>query len=775
MFARVRPSDRERQTLADHIRAVERLAGAALKPVGLERTGQLAALLHDMGKATASWQAFLDWAAAHPDEKKNGPSHAAAGAVFAHDRWFGGNIWQRLTAQVVSLVAYGHHAGLPDCLDLNGESRYLPILEQARREELHYDEAVENFLRAVARAEELDTLFDAACGELRAFLQGPGRSVPLSDPGLLARLILGAVVDADRWDSAAFERGVLPEMPVATPPDWDALLKRLETHIEKFPKDAPLAEIRAEISRACLLGAKSPRGIFRLTVPTGGGKTLSSLRFALAHAALHGHRRIFYVIPFNTILDQNADEISRALHGYPILEHHSGVARDSEEEYAAHRRLAERWDEDIILTSMVQFLNALYRKENTDARRMRALANAVIVFDEIQALPMRCTVLFERAVRFLTAYCGCTALIMTATQPLLELPGRDLMDDVPKLFRDLRRVEYRDESLRPRNDDEAAEGLLSLLDAHRSLMAVVNTKAEAQNLYDKVRKSAPGVYCAHLSTFMCPEHRRAVLGEVKARLKDGRRVFLASTALIEAGINVSFPAVVRSLAGLPSILQAGGRCNRNGEADCGTVYIWNLAEESLSRLRDVRMGRKISSEILNHLAKHPGDIGDPAVIARYFAKERKDFGSELPFPYARDTWTSTLADMLSANEKCRIEAIKKAEKPLDRLFLAQSFRTAGEAFHVIDEATTGILTPYGEGEEIILDLAGRHGMKDEILLLRRAQRFSVSVFQQRFRKLEELGALTPVGETGAAALKKEFYDDSTGVRLEPGALEFLYN
>jgi len=777
MYARIRLSDGERQCLADHIFAVETLAGAALRPVGLEQAGRLAALLHDMGKATAPWQAFLLWAAAHPDEKTPGPSHAAAGAVFAYDRWYGGSAWRKITAQIVAMAVYGHHAGLPDCLDEDGGSRFLPILEQAKREELHCGEAAENFLREVADADRLDALFDAACAEMRAFFQKPDRRVTHFEMGLAVRLILSALVDADRWNSAAFERGedALPP-PEDNPPDWAALLGRLEAHLDRFPKGAPLAAIRMDVSRACLLGARQPRVVFQLTVPTGGGKTLASLRFALAHAARHGLRRILYVIPFNTILDQNADEIIAALDGYPVLEHHSGVTRDSEAEYTAHRRLTERWDEGIILTSMVQFLNAFYRKENTDARRLRALTDAVILFDEVQALPKKCTVLFERAVRFLASYCGCTALIMTATQPQLDLPGRDLVADVPKLFRDLRRVEYVDESRRARDDDQAAEGLLSLLNAHRSLLAVVNTKAEAQSLYDRVRRAAgAGVTCAHLSTFMCPEHRRAVLRDVKARLDGGQRVFLVSTALIEAGVNISFPAVVRSLAGLPSIIQVGGRCNRNGEADRGTVYIWRLAGESLSRLWEVRMGQKISDEILDHLAARPADLGSPDIMDHYFKKEREDFKPDLPFPYARGGWVSTLADMLSQNNACRLAAAGKKQNPLEWLYLAQSFRTAGGAFHAIDEATTGILVPYGEGEEIILNLAGRHGMKDEILLMRRAQRFSVSVFRQTFQKLEALGALAAVGETGAMALKKAFYDQTTGLRLEPGALEFLYN
>jgi len=775
VIARIRRPDGKRQSISEHSRSTARLARRFLEQAGLGHTAGLTALLHDMGKSTQAFFDYLLYAVEHPDEKKSGPPHAPAGAIFAYERWFHGDPWQKRAAQLISMAIGAHHAGLPDCLDPGGASKYLSALSQQRKDEIHYGEAVQNFLREVAGAEELDGLFAMACGEVRSFLELPDGPAKPFQAGMLARLLLSALVDADRWDSACFERDASPDAR-GEAPDWGGLLARLEAYMkDKFRGESPIDGIRAQISDACGAGAENPRGIFTLTVPTGGGKTLSSLRFQLAHAAhTGGMRRAFYIIPYNTILDQNADEIRKALGGYPILEHHSGVAQDSEEEFAAHRRLTERWDSGIILTSMVQFLNALFRAENTDARRMHALCHSILIFDEIQALPKYCTRLFEEAVRFLVEKCGCTALILTATQPRLDFQRRELISDVPALFQKLRRVRYVDESRDGRDGGRAAEDLSSLVGLHGSVLAVVNTKPVAQALFHAVRSRAePGVACAHLSTLMCPAHRMDVLNRVKARLAAEERVFLISTQLIEAGINVSFPAVVRSLAGLPSVIQAGGRCNRNAETPLGTVYIWRLVEESLKALPEIRRGQDISGSILDHLAAHPGEIGDPVVIDRYFEKERAECGAELSYPYQDGSWQSNLVDMLSRNQGCAQAARERVDEPLKRLALRQSFRTAGEAFRVIDAPTRAILVPYGEGAEIILDLAGEHSMQEEIHLLRRAQRFSVGVYEHAFRRLMAQRALISVAETGALALKPEFYDGETGVLLEPGEMEFL--
>lgn len=777
MNAHIRKSDGAPQELRAHCRAVSGLAADSLAPLGLAATGAVAGLLHDMGKATRAFQAYLADSFAHPERRGCGSvPHAPVGAIFAYERWFQRDPMPALAAQIVSMAVYGHHASLPDCLNEAGESPYLSYFSPEGKRGLFYGEAVENYLREVAPPDELDALFARAQAEIGAVfarLEADDRAHPL---GMVARTVLSAVVDADRWDSACFERGADPFAPTERTPDWAALLRRLEGYMaETFTEKSDLNDIRARISRDCLACADLGPGIFTLTVPTGGGKTFSTLRYALAHAAAADMRRVFYVIPFNTILDQNAADIRAALGDYEgILEHHSGVVWDDEAEEAEYRLLTERWDSPIVLTSMVQFLNAIYRKENTDARRMRALAHSVLIFDEIQALPGKCTRLFESAVRFLVRFCGCTVVLCTATQPRLELPAREMIGDVGDLFSKMRRVHYVDEARPAVTNAEAAEKLAGLMGRHGSVLAVVNTKAAAREIHLLVKEALAGrAACYHLSTNMCPAHRIAILDEVKARTKKGARkpTFLISTALIEAGINVSFPAVVRSLAGLASVIQAAGRCNRNAEDATGTVYLWKLGDEKLDKLPEIRAGQALSDAYLEHFGESADRIADPDVISLYFDDERKKFEKDLSYPYP--DWNTNLRDMLAGNEKCVRAARDAGTGTLSRVVFRQSFRTAGEAFNVIDQNTRPILVPYGEGASIIADLLGGHDMEDEIRLIRRAQRFSVNVYENVYRALSDSGALYPVGDTGIVALRSEFYDAESGLQVEPGAMELL--
>ncbi len=779
MNAHIRKSDGIPQGLPAHCRAVSLLAERTLAPMGLGAAGALAGLLHDMGKATRAFQDYLIASYEHPERRGDSTPHAPVGAIFVYETWFKGELTAKLTAQIISMAVYGHHASLPDCLNEKGESPYLLYFTPEGKKELHYDEAAEIFLRDIAARAELDALFARARSEMDALCARLDPDQQAHQLGLAARMLLSAVVDADRWDSACFERGADSLAPAEPAPDWAALCQTFDAYVaETFTAKSELNDIRARISQNCLACADLGPGIFSLTVPTGGGKTFATLRYALAHAGLAGMRRIFYVIPFNTILDQNAADIRKALADYEgILEHHSGIVRDEEDESAEaeYRLLTERWDKPIVLTSMVQFLNSLYRKENTDARRMRALMHSTLIFDEVQALPKRCTRLFESAIRFLVRFCGCTVVLCTATQPQLKLPAREMIRDVGDLFRKMRRVRYLDETRPDVTYAEAAEKLTALMDKHESVLAVVNTKDAAREIYRLVKEARGGkTACYHLSTNMCPAHRLAILDEVKARTqKDARKpTFLISTALIEAGINVSFPAVVRSLAGLGSVIQAAGRCNRNAEAETGTVYLWRLAEENLSKLPEIHDGQALSDTYLQKYGDCVDRIADPDVITEYFADEREQAKDELPYPYPK--WNTNLCDMLAKNGKCANEAKSRKNGVLNRLAIAHSFRTAGEVFNVINQNTRALLVPYGEeGEKLIADILGDHDMKEEIRLIRRAQFFSVNVYEHSFRALDERGALYPLGDTGIVALRGEFYGAESGLQVEPGEMELM--
>ena len=779
--ARVDRESGRAQSLVEHAENVATLCARFAAPLHLEQTARLIALVHDMGKGTAPFQAYLTGGApeeAHP--------HAPAGAIFAYERWFSGGEARKRAAQTVALCVYGHHAGLMDCVDRRSAPSFLEKM-QADKRMLHYEEAVRYFAENVESLSGLDALFEKACEELKQFREA-GKKGAFYD-GLTVRLLLSMLVDADRHDAACFACG---EDALAQPPKpiWNELSRRLDAYADAhFEIRMPIDRIRTEIAARCEQAAGRAPGVYRLTAPTGGGKTLSSLRFALRHAA-RGMERIFYVIPFNTILDQNAQEIRTALDGYGgILEHHGNVVVEGEGEWMQHRRLTERWDSPIILTSMVQFLNALYRCGNTDARRMHRLTRSVIIFDEIQALPRKCKVLFERAVNFLALKCGCTVLLCTATQMAfanIEMPDDcELMGDAGELARlddALARVRWIPELCPSLTNADAARKLCGRMQAHGSVLAIVNTRAVAWEVYrqavdllraqgmrpaavdsaldraaivQRARDAKDEVLCVHLSTLLCPRHRLVCIDFMKAWLEGGGRALCVSTSLIEAGIDLSFPAIVRSLAGLPSIVQAAGRCNRNGERERGDVYIWTLKEENLANLSEVESGRACTRALYHEARDRSEALCGPDGIRRYFEKE-ESYGKRVekyPCPFGN------LVDLLSVNSAF-------ARGTVDRFPLKQAFRTAGGIFCVIDEDARAVLVPYGEGEAIIGALLSSSGLRQRARLLARAQPYSVNVYDSTMKRLEAAGAVYPVGDTGAVALKAEYYDGQRGLKAD---------
>lgn len=438
-------------------------------------------------------------------------------------------------------------------------------------------------------------------------------------------------------------------------PDWHALFETFENYRRSIlTGNLPINKIRSEISDACLKSADKHSNIVTLTVPTGGGKTFSSLRYALKYAEIFDCERIFYIIPYNTILDQNSRDIRKALDDYDgILEHHTNVVVEDENELFDYTRLTERWDSTIILTSLVKFLDSCYKGKNSDARRFPRLANSVLIFDEIQSLPKKCKMLFENAILFLTEYCGAQVVLCTATQPNLSFgDGRtieEIMPNTSELFARLERVKYFPELGIHRTNQDAAVELAHILE-RKSVLAVVNTKITASDIYTLVKQilgerglkvTIPDcsvsdrdieafasrfddetILCVHLTTLLCPAHRLALIAWIKTFTRLGRRIFCISTALIEAGVNLSFPVVVRSLAGLTNIVQAAGRCNRNMEAEFGEVRIWDLIEEKLNRLEEIQIGQVCTRAIISNHEYERG-LDHPATLRRYLEREKQ--------------------------------------------------------------------------------------------------------------------------------------------------------
>ena len=564
---------------------------------------------------------------------------------------------------------------------------------------------------------------------------------------------------------------------------WDTAINRLELFLTGqqsiSTNDLNINAIRCTISDACKNRAKDAQGIYTLTVPTGGGKTYASLRYALHHAKQHGLERIFYIIPYTSIIEQNADAIRKAIEqegdAHPwVLEHHSNLEPENQ---TWHSKLgAENWDAPIVMTTMVQFLETLFSGGTRGVRRLHQLANSVIIFDEIQTLPINCTHLFCNALNFLTTHTNTSAVLCTATQPLLDklkspengqllIPKEnELIDDISALFEQLKRVEI-DNKTKPEgwSKEEIANLALSEFTNKGSCLVIVNTKAWAQMLYIQCVETVDKDSVFHLSTHQCSAHRSELFHKMRERLTNNLPVLCFSTQLIEAGVDIDFASVIRFLAGLDSIAQAAGRCNRNGRAKTtATVHVVNPSQETIDQLIDIKIGREKTQRVFNEVEGK--DLLAPEIMKRYFDYYFYERANQMVYPLdvKQVGREDTLLNLLSEN-KWNIG--KNAS-----LNLKQSFMTAGKAFKAIDAPTYSVIVSYGHGKSLITelcDISKKFDAKRYYECLKQAQKYSVNVFPTVWRKLLEQQAVSEIQGEGVYYLDARYYSPEFGLSTEP--------
>ena len=825
-IAHYRAADATWQLLTAHLSGVGDLTERHAQKIGMGRFGQLAGLLHDIGKFSEEFQNYLRSAVGllNPDEDdewvdaaslKGKVDHSTAGAQWAWHALRDKGTSERAVAQALSLCVASHHSGLIDCIGASsgafGDNLFDKRMAKAR-DKTHLDEVLakappELLERCFALANDPALVSEMAARVAPIVKARPGFAAPSAHVvhqqfGLLLRFLFSCLIDADRIDTADFENPRHARArPLGSYAGWPTLVDRIEVHLGQWSPVHPIDRLRQEISNECREAAHDAGlGIYTLTVPTGGGKTLASLRFALHLAAKRKLDRIVYVIPFTSIIDQNAEVVRSILEptdsprekGRIVLEHHGSLT--PERQTWREKILCENWDAPVVYTTMVQFLESLFGAGTRGARRMHQLANAVLIFDEVQTLPVHCVHLFNNAINFLAGQCNSTVVLCTATQPLLHkvreergaacLADRhELMSDVQGLFDALKRVEV---EYRPRPegwaDADVAELALEQVHARGSCLVVVNTKGAARRIYDHAHHSLPAEALLHLSTNMCPAHRKQELDRVRQRLEDGLPILCVSTQLIEAGVDVSFRTVIRFLAGLDSIAQAAGRCNRHGHSEPGRVYVINPKDESLQALPDIKKGRECTLRVLDDLKKAPecyrsGLIG-PEALADYYRYYFHDRLAEMSYDVsAKDIGhDDSLLELLSLNS-LSVSQHRKQQKTEPALFFRQAFMTAAREFKAIDAPTQGVIVPYGEaGKELVNDLLASYDISREVDLLRRAQQFTVNVFPNDWNKLkEQRGALKAVQDTEIYCLDGRYYSDRFGLSTEPvSPMETLY-
>ena len=557
------------------------------------------------------------------------------------------------------------------------------------------------------------------------------------------RMLYSCLVDADYIDTETFMNG---DAGRGNYEPLSALCDKLTAYISKW--NNPTREIdilRQKILNSCIEKASAPRGIFSLTVPTGGGKTVASMAFALNHAVANSMKRIIYVIPYTSIIEQNAKVFRDILGQENVVEHHSQVSHELSEdadELEYRSALAtENWDAPVIVTTAVQFFESLYANRSSKCRKLHNIANSVIIFDEAQMIPSNnlrpCVAAIAELVRAYNA----TAVLCTATQPaidemLLEYSKKEsvveLCPDVDGMFEKFRRTSFEKEG-RLTTDE-----LVSRLESQQQVLCIVNTRKFAQEVYEAL----PSEGRFHLSTLMCPVHRKQKLDEIRERLKSGKTCRVVSTSLIEAGVDVDFPRVFREMAGLDSILQAAGRCNREGKrsAESSIVTVFE-SENKVNKL--IAVNRDAAEEAVRDWIQ-PNNI---QTIECYFKAYR---------------------DLLRNDDKSEImkaikEGISGCQLP---------FKQIAERFRLIDENTFTVYISVGEGKELISRL--REGERSRELY-RKAGMYSVSIYENHFNALINAGAAEPFGDDAAILTDLSLYSDEKGLATDVRDGSALFN
>ncbi len=793
-IAHIRNSDKGVQTVESHLIEVKKLAESYGEKIGIKHVTGLAGLLHDLGKYTHEFREYILEAVKNPDNppKRGSVDHSTAGGKLLYNYFHTKNNspYEVIVAEIVGNAIISHHASLQDYFNSDLESNYL--LRVRDKEITEFLITKDKFFEHVMSEQEFRDYVHRAVTEMEQIIT----QEPLENCEkrfmFLTKFVFSALIDADRTNTRLFEENEIDEKINSQQNLMNTYHERLISKINSLEdsKDAnsPINLLRTAMSEQCEIFAERPSGIYTLSIPTGGGKTLASLRYALKHASIYKKKRIIYVVPYTTIIEQNAEEVRKILKDDAnILEHHSNIIEDDNDNdenedgvVSKHQILKlakDNWDSPIIFTTMVQFLNVFYEKGSRNTRRLHNLSESIIIFDEVQKVPIKCVSLFNHAVNFLVMYCHSSIVLCTATQPALDFVEHKLeintdaeiitnLDNVIKAFK---RVEIIDKATNETfNNEKLSQFIKVKMEEVQSVLVILNTKSVVKDLY--VNHLEDDIPKYHLSTSMCAAHRQVILKEIKKQLEAKNRIICVSTQLIEAGVDVSFECVIRSLAGLDSIAQAAGRCNRHGENDIQKVYVIDHEEEKLDRLKEIRIGKRIAKKILVDIRKdnrnHGGHLLSSEAMQRYFKEYYTELETDLNYfiPKLRRTIIDLLISSKEDNAYYQAYLAKTREYP--PIFIANSYKTAAEHFNVIDNNTTAVIVPYKDGEKIIADLNGNQKIDDLTKLLRKAQHYTINLYDHELRQLSKNKGLEYLFDGKIYVLKQAAYDKEFGFTIE---------
>ena len=702
----------EWQPLDEHLKNVAEMARSFAEAFDAGDWAYLAGLWHDLGKYSCEFQQRLcisEGNNAHIENKPGRVDHSTAGAQHAF----------KLLKDRGKLLAYaiaGHHAGL-----LDGKSNDACLHDRLKKTIPNYSSCPEHILNSKSLGEPP---FDLNIHNPKRF----GFQI-----SLFIRMIYSCLVDADFLDTEAFmdkEKSLWRKGY----PALSELDNKLDSALNQLAKSVPQTPInkrRAAILKNCLDAAWSPQGLFSLTVPTGGGKTRSSLAFAMKHALKHGLKRIIYVIPYTSIIEQNAAVFRDILGENAVLEHHSNFEPDEEDQRS--RLASENWDAPIIVTTNVQFFESLYRSRSSRCRKLHNIANSVVILDEAQMLPVPLLKPCLEVIRELPVAYGTSIVLCTATQPALStsetfkegLEGvHEIVSDPGKLYAEFKRVQI--EKLPVISDDELADRLSK----YKQVLCIVNTRGHARRIFELIRNEEEG--CYHLSALMCPEHRTVTLNKIRSALLDGSPCRVISTQLVEAGVDIDFPVVFRSMAGIDSIAQAAGRCNREGKLrEGGQVFVFS-PEEGLSP-GYFRQTAQTAETVI----RHHEDLLSQEAVTEYFRTLYWMKGEKL------DEY-QILDDLAEGTNKG-----------------AFPFRVVDKKFRIIKDGAESVIIPWNEEAEKIIN--GLRYSEYPASFARKAQRFTVQVYPKVLSSLVCAGSVERLHDQYCVLTNMDLYRDDLGL------------
>lgn len=766
------------ESVAEHTRKTEYLCRIKGKRCGISHIMSLCGIVHDMGKNKQSFDNYIHFEDSKRQQMRGTVAHASTGAKFIYDKYHDSTDSNaKLLAELVAYAVAAHH-GIFDIVDVEKTD----VFSNKIKNVADYDEARQNAEQDYLGDYEVNEIFRKASDEfqsIRLRISKLLKETKIPDKSALRdyqffllscfqRLVLSILTDAD-WEATSDFMDDRDTLSKTVEIDTADVFRKARQNFESYmtakqtsiiqsidagkltEKEKDIINARNELQEQCKEFAIHPAGIYCLPIPTGGGKTLSSLAYALEYCKEHPQtERIIYISPYISITEQNAEVFRQAIGNDDwIAEHHSSVIRDEGKEdeddgISRFPGLDIDWEEPFICTTFVQFMNVLFSDRKQSLRLMHRLMNAVVIIDEVQSMPIKCVNSFNYMINFLNAVCNTDIVLCTATQPALEEAGCPIHYSTPKYmienarnwFEKFERVtvqipqkgkKYSFESLK----DE----ILEQTQKFKSILIVLNTKSSVRKLYDLLKGQAVNV--EYLTTNLCAEHRSDKIRAMKEILKQGKEgLVVVSTNLIEAGVDISFECVYRSMTGLDSLTQSAGRCNRNGEISKGVVYLIELDGENIGNMDELIQSSGVTRQVLYHYLSE--DTKESILLPKWMDEyykllyQKGETKDKMNFPL-RDI-SSNILQLLSVgfSRKNKVNIMN------------QAYKTAGKAYQVIDDSSFGIIVPYKKGEEIIESIQGASNFMEIKKYIRKSQRYTVNVRGSQLKKLE--GLIQPVTE-----------------------------